>query len=40
LDVDLLFRRGAVRFKLVPAYQPPELRLPDFEALRKVIDEF
>jgi hypothetical protein len=35
LDVDLLFRRGAVRFKLVPAYEPPALKVPDFEALRR-----
>jgi len=40
LDVDLLYKRGVVRFKQVPAYEPPELRLPDFEALRKVIDGF
>ena len=38
LDVDALFRHGAVRLKQVPAYEPPELRLPDFEALRRVID--
>jgi hypothetical protein len=33
LDVEHLLRHGIGRFKLVPAYEPPELKLPDFQAL-------
>ena len=40
LDVEHLLRHGIGRFKLVPAYEPPALRVPDFEALRKVLDKF
>jgi len=39
LDVEFLYKRGGgVRLKQVPAYEPPALKLPDLEALRKVID--
>jgi hypothetical protein len=40
LDVEHLLKRGIGRLKVVPAYEPPALRLPDFEALRKVLDGF
>jgi hypothetical protein len=39
-DVEHLLRHGVERFKQVPAYEPPALRLPDFAALRKVLDGF
>jgi hypothetical protein len=39
LDVEHLFKRGVGRLKVVPAYEPPTLKLPDFEALRKVLAE-
>jgi hypothetical protein len=35
LDVEHLLRHGIGRFKLVPAYEPPEMRLPDFKTLRR-----
>jgi hypothetical protein len=38
LDVEHLLKRGVGRLKVVPAYEPPALKLPDFEALRKVLD--
>ena len=39
LDVEHLLRHGIGRFKLVPAYESPALKVPDFEALRKVLDK-
>ena len=35
LDTDALFKGRPVRFKQVPAYEPPMALLPDFEALRR-----
>jgi hypothetical protein len=37
LDVEHLLKRGVGRLKLVPAYEPAALKLPDFEALRKAL---
>jgi len=33
LDVKHLFKRGAVRLKQMPVYEPPPPRLPDFKTL-------
>jgi len=33
LDVDQLLKRGTVRLKHMPTYEPPPLRLPNFKAL-------
>jgi hypothetical protein len=40
LDVEHLLKRGVARLKVVPAYEPPALRVPDFEALREALDGF